>query len=178
MVFAAGLSASLAQVTAAFTRVGSVPVEVRMDLDSGPTGRGTDQIDPTRVRAVIEAQPGTAHVAAAWRSTVQVAGIDRPVQLTSYDTDDPWTGYELISGRWFAAADEVMAGSHLLRVTGHAVGDTLTLPNEHGQRTVRVVGEIFDNANGGFGLVGPSSLVGGPSATVRPDLFEIGLTPG
>jgi putative ABC transport system permease protein len=181
VVFATGLSTSLTRVMDAFGRTDAIPVEVRLDAfglrrEGGPQNpggpRSQTRADPAAVRAIVEAQPGTARVIAATQTDYQMSGVDEPVELTAYDTSTNQMGYQLISGRWYAAGDEVVAGSHLLRTTGHTVGDTLTLSSDRGQRRVRVVGEIFDNANGGFGLVGRSTTGD------QPDLFEIALTPG
>ncbi|MGS2617833.1 FtsX-like permease family protein [Micromonospora sp. LZ34] len=181
VVFAVGLSASLNQVTAGFARTDAVPVEVRL---GGPGPGGMERsapreaADPAAVRPIIEAQPGTARVVAAWRSQVQMSGVDEDVEVTGYDADATWMGYQLISGRWYASADEVVAGSHLLRTTGHAVGDTLTLTSEEGQRQVLVVGEILDSDNGGYTLVGGAAVRTGLSTDAAPDAYEIGLTSG
>ena len=42
--------------------------------------------------------------------------------LIAYGGDASWTGYELISGRWYAAPGEVVVSSRLLTVTGAAIG--------------------------------------------------------
>lgn len=162
VVFAVGLAISLNRVTTAFGRTDAVAVEVRVD---GPSADA--------VRSIVNARPGTAHVAGVWSNDVQLPGLDDAAVFIGYDTQATWTGYRLISGRWFGAPDEVMASSHLLRVTGHRVGDTLTFSTDSGRRTVRIVGEIFDNSNGGFGLVGSSAGLGG-----EPGQLEVALTPG
>jgi putative ABC transport system permease protein len=174
VVFATGLSSSLTRVAAAFGRTAAVPVEVDVPPDA----------DPAAVRAVIEAQPGTARVAGISQLSVPFPGVDEEVEVTGYDTDPTWAGYELIAGRWYAGADEVVASSHLLRTTGHAVGDTLTLATDGRSQAVHVVGEVFDGANGGYRLIGASALVTGLSGSASRsgktglDSFEIGLARG
>ncbi|MBO0867028.1 MAG: FtsX-like permease family protein [Micromonosporaceae bacterium] len=172
VVFAVGLSSSLTRYAGALTRVAAVPVAVRMYARQPTTGGAA------AVRAVIAAQPGTAHVVGDWHTTAQVGGLDQPVRLTGYQGDATWTGYQLISGRWYAAAGEVVAGSRLLRLTGTGVGDTITIATGTGQVRVRVVGESFDNANQGLSITGDAGTLIALAPRVSTEEFEVGLAPG
>jgi putative ABC transport system permease protein len=197
VVFATGLSGSLTQVVAAFGRTAEVPVEVALGRvgpePNGPGPAGPEPngpgpaarpagaeppADPAAVRAVVEAQPATARVAGIWQVELGLPGLAEPVEILGYDTDPTWTGYRLIAGRWHSGAGEVVAGSRLLRTTGHTVGDSLTLSAGGKSRPVRVVGEVFANANEGYGLLAEPALVAGLSTKTGPDRFEIGLAPG
>lgn len=178
VVFAIGLAASLNRVAAGATRTGQVPVEVQVARTGKRGGPLAVTGDPTAVRAAIQAQPGTAHVAGLVPTEVTVAGLTEPVSLDAYDADATWTGYPLISGRWYASPDEVIAASYLLRATGKAVGDTLTLSTDTGRRQVRVVGEIFDLDDNGMALLGGTGVLAGLTDRAVADRFEVALSAG
>jgi putative ABC transport system permease protein len=85
----------------------------------------------------------------------------------------------LVSGRWWTEPDEVVAGSGLLRTTGHRLGDTLTLSTDTGRRQVRVVGEVFDlDYNNGMVVLAGTGTMAGLSDHPGPDWYEVGLTAG
>jgi len=197
VVFATGLAISLIRVEGAFSRTAAVPVIVEIPLlvesggrgpvgdpgSSGPAPGGatadpaTMRADPAAVRAAILAQPGTARIVGATETEVQLAGVTEPLQVTAYDADASWTGYPLISGRWYERGDEVVAGSRALYLTGAAVGDVITISTELGARRVRVVGEVFSGAGQGALIMNAAGLVG-LVESVTPDRFEVGLTAG
>jgi putative ABC transport system permease protein len=192
MVFAVGLAASLNLVAGAATRTAQVPVEVDLggpDLvkPGGPAGPKPDTpplgggLDAATVLAAIHAQPGTARVVGAVRAGqgLSLVGYTGQVGLEAYDGPADWIGYPLITGRWWAGPDEVVAGSGLLRTTGHAVGDTVTITSDTGRRQVRIVGEVFDldYSNGMVLLAGTGTLTGLTDRT-QPDWYDVGLTSG
>jgi putative ABC transport system permease protein len=178
VVFATGLAASLNGVAAAYTRTAQVPVEVDLPLMGTKNGPPIPTGDPAAVRATVAAQPGTARIAGIARATVSVAGLTQSVSLQAYDGDATWVGLVLVSGRWYAAPDEVVAASYLLRATGKSVGDTLTLSTDTGRRQVRVVGEAFDPRNNGLALTGGTGVLTGIVDHVTVTRFEVGLAPG
>ncbi|GAA4725350.1 ABC transporter permease [Phytohabitans rumicis] len=185
VVFAVGLTSSLNRVVDAFGRSAQVPIAVGMSgvVEFGgpmksPASGESPRADPATVRAAIEAQPGTAKVMPVRTVQVPLAGVEEPIAVIGYGADASWLGFELVSGRWYAGADEVVAGSHLLRVTGRSVGDTLTVTSGVGQRRLRVVGQVFARENGGFALYGADSVLTGLTTETRPDSFEVGLKPG
>jgi putative ABC transport system permease protein len=193
VVFAVGLSASLHRVAAAATRTAEVPVEVElgaMGIKAGPpgnkeggpppTGTPAAGADAAAVLAAIRAQPGTARVVGAARAGrgLGLVGYTGEVGVEAYDGDPSWVGYPLIAGRWFTGPDEVVAGSGLLRTTGHAVGDTLTLSSDLGRRKVRVVGEAFDLDDNGMVLLSGTGTLAGLSDRTGPDWYDVALTPG
>jgi len=175
VVFAVGLASTLNRAGAAFSRVDAVPVEVELDV-RGPSSAG--RADPARVRAAIAAQPGTAHVVGLWDATADVAGVGSPVRLSAYDGDASWVGYALVTGRWYAGPDEVVASSRLLGVTGLHVGDRLTLTTGQGRLAVRVVGETFDNTNDGFAVVGAATTLAPLAERPAVESFEVGVDAG
>ncbi len=180
MVFAAGLSTSLHRVAAAATRTDAVPVEVDPGQPDHPTKAGTvaPQADPASVLAAIRAQPGTARVDAVGSLDVRIAGYTDPVTVEHYDGDPSWVGLPLISGTWYSGPDQVVAGSGLLRLTGHRVGDTVVLSTDQGRRTVRIVGEAFDLDERGLVLLAGTGTVAGLAPTTDPDWYAVGLSPG
>ncbi|WP_170322911.1 ABC transporter permease, partial [Acrocarpospora macrocephala] len=171
VVFATGLSASLSQATAAFTRAGAVPVEVEMAETPSAPGLA----ETAAVRRIIQSRPGTARLVGARDIGIRTPGLSQSALLTGYDADASWTGFALVSGRWYAGPDEIVAGSRLLRSIGRAVGDTLTISGEQGTREVRIVGEAFDDTHDGLAIVGPIATLSGLTARTWPDRFEIAL---
>jgi putative ABC transport system permease protein len=109
---------------------------------------------------------------------VTLTGYSGNVTVEAYDGDPSWVGFPLVSGRWFARADEVVAASGLLRTTGHQVGDFVTLSSGHAQHRVRIVGEAFDlNWRGLVVLAGTSTLTG-LTQDVTATRFDVALTTG
>ncbi len=185
LVFAVGLTTSLDRINTAFTRVDAVPVEVPAPVsvqrpDVGPDPGGPPKpIDVAATEAVIDAQPGTAHSSLVEDDSVHVSGFGRPVTVEAYARDAGWTGFAMISGRWYAGPNEVVASSYLLRQSGHRVGDRITVIGATGQRTVTVTGEFMDGSNNFNLIAGAATMQGvGTPNDDRPRLIEIGLKPG
>jgi putative ABC transport system permease protein len=177
VVFAAGLSTSLQRVSAGFSRIDQVPVEVDLAVGGRKDGQPTPSTStPAAVGATIAAQPGTAHVVGVRGAMLHVAGLSDPVSLETYDDDATWAGYQLVSGRWYAGADEVVAASYLLHSTGTAVGDTITLSTESGRRQVRVTGEILSQDFNGLSLIANTTVLNGLAESAPLSRFEVGLT--
>jgi putative ABC transport system permease protein len=188
LVFAVGLSASLGRIHNGFSRIQSVPVVVHLmggdPANAGPVMSqkpGTAPPGPTITSAeaetVIAAQSGTAHTAEVRYVQIHIAGVNEQVTVEAYSGDASWVGFPMISGHWYAGADQVVASSYLLRLTGHHVGDRLTLIGEGGQRTVTVTGDFLDGGDD-LDLVAGASTLSGVSATTEPPDIEIGLASG
>jgi putative ABC transport system permease protein len=177
LVFAVGLASSLDRIHTAFTRLDARQVTIDLavpgeDLEM-PTGKGravTTPPDPTAVQATVHATAGTLHTAQVRYDTVRASGIAQDIDLQGYAGDSRWTGFPMISGRWYANPTEIVASSYFLRQTGHRVGDRLTLS---GRRVVTITGEFLDGSDN-LSLVGDASLVENPQR-VR---VEVGLVPG
>ena len=190
VVFSVGLASSLMRVDAGFSRTAQVPVEVSLASGAGgPGGPGGKQqvnqpgtepppaADPVQVLASVRAQAGTAHVVGITQVQVRAVGIAAQVTIQAYDGDATWVGYPMISGRWYATADEVVASSYLLRQTGHHVGDQVTIVGDTGQRRVTIVGECLDGDNDLSLIAGTATLTGVTPAPVL-ESFAIGLRTG
>ena len=99
------------------------------------------------VASVLAAQPGTLHYAAETSGQVSLPGLSGTVSVTAYGGDPRWTGYALISGRWYsrsAGAAEADVNTLFLTDTGTSVGSAYTLYSGGHRDTVRIVGEVFD----------------------------------
>jgi putative ABC transport system permease protein len=184
-VLAAGLATTLTRVAEGVNRTGAAQVLVPMmappDGDPGGLGpaRGAapQPADPAAVRAAIAAQPGTAHIAGLSEATVDLVGSTQRIEVRAYDGEASWTGYPIIAGRWYANADEVVASSRMLRLTGARVGDAVTISGPAGQRRVRVVGEVMLNG-GDPTLVMDAATLSDAVGPVRPRQYEVALQPG
>jgi putative ABC transport system permease protein len=104
-----------------------------------------DAASGSQVGAAIAASAQTRDSVSLGDVDVHVAGIGG-VPFVGYDGDSTWLGYELIQGRWFAAAGEAVAPTNLFTQTGLHVGDRTTLIGPSGQTTVTLVGEILDQS--------------------------------
>jgi putative ABC transport system permease protein len=191
VVFAVGLGASLSRVVAAFDRTAARPVTVNLAAPAGGAtggatgGRGTrpagappgPAADPAAVRAAIVAQPGTARVVGTSDVDVHLAGSTESLSVRAYDGDASWTGYPVLSGRWYSGSGEAVAGSRMLRLTGTKVGDDITIATKLGQRRIHIVGEVFANGGDATIIMSTAGLTG-VVQSVTPDRFEVGLTAG
>jgi len=175
LVLATGLATSLALVADGLTRAAQSPVRVGLAApDRGPAGGP----DPAVVEDVLRAIPGAAHVSGVVDGSAGVAGLTNSVRLTGYQGDGSWAGYRIITGRWYAGADEAVVSTNLLATTGTRLGDSIVLQVGENQRTVRIAGEFFDVGDGGLRVITDATVVTAldPDATVRQ--FEVGLLPG
>ena len=57
--------------------------------------------------------------------SVGVAGLSQRVPVTAFRGRAAWTGYDLVSGRWYAGPDQVLVPTEFLATTGTAVGDSV-----------------------------------------------------
>jgi putative ABC transport system permease protein len=111
---------------------------------------------------------------------VGVAGLTDPVPTEAFQGSAAWTGYDMISGRWYRGPGEVVVNTGFLTRTGKSVGDTVTLTFGGKQITARIVGEAFDL------VVGPGQpamltswqTLGGAHAGLTVQQYDIGLQPG
>ncbi len=179
LVFAVGLTASLSRVHTAFSRVEAVPVAVEMAGGGPEPGKGPaiTPSDPATVLPKVTAAAGTAHAVVQGEARLHATGIGPELVVLGYTGDAGWVGYRLVSGRWYAAADEVVASSYTLRQTGHRVGDRLTMTGQGGQRSVRIVGELLNNSDD-LTVVGDHALLALAGSATGPTRIEVGLTPG
>ncbi|GAA2672892.1 FtsX-like permease family protein [Actinoplanes palleronii] len=138
---------------------------------SAPSGSAS-ALDGAAVLAAIAAQDGTRAAYGVVEEPVTVVGIADPVRLSAFSGDASWAGFEMVSGRWFAAPGETVASAPLLKAVGIQVGDSLTVRSDDGTTTsLHIVGEVFESS--------PSVFTS--TATVpglQPAEFPIALTDG
>jgi len=101
------------------------------------------------------------------------------VALTAFRGNARWTGYELISGRWYSGPGEIDVPTHFLTVTGLRVGDRVTIRLGGKQVRARIVGQVFDTRNNGLEIYTDwRTVASGASGLPGPAIVDIGLRPG
>ncbi|MCZ7438111.1 ABC transporter permease [Micromonospora sp. WMMC241] len=175
VTFATGLGASLLRIQTALDQ-NAADVTVGATLGGGPRPDGppaASTADPAAVLATIRSQQGTRAGYGVTQAPGTVAGVSDPVRVSGIVGDAEWDGFEMVSGRWFAAPGEAVVSAPLLDATGTRPGDLLTVRVDDGAPVrLRVVGEVFESG----------SAVLTAAATV-PDLgppgeYRIALTGG
>lgn len=190
LTLAAGLGSSLHRVVIGLSHSTAEPVQVTLPA-AGPNRPGVIRIGkpggapaptPGQARQAVETalrvQPGTLHDVAEAERLVTVAGIPQPIQVTAFDGDAGWTGYDLIAGRWYTGPGEVVVAPHLLIDTGKAIGDTLTISDSGRSATVRIVGEIFDTHNDALNAFTGWPTLAALEPGLSPGTYRVGLRPG
>jgi putative ABC transport system permease protein len=142
VTFALGLHESLMMVASALTRDRQVQVQVyREAVGKSSSGNGLSEEQAT---ALIAAQPGTARFVGVGHADVSIPGAGHPVPVFAYRGDASWLGYQMIHGRWFAAAGEAVAPTAFFTRTGHHLADAITASVYGRPVRITLVGEIFD----------------------------------
>jgi putative ABC transport system permease protein len=187
VTFALGLTGSLNRVVVGLSHSQAEAVQVY--LPSGATGAknfgpgGAPRALPVAVaerttEAALRAQPGTLRYVAEADERVSVVGLTGQVDLTAFRGDARWTGYDLISGRWYNRAGEAVVPTNFLTVTGTSVGDTVTISDAGALIRVRIVGEIFDTSNHGLDMLTDYRTVATADPRLVPATYDVGLRPG
>ena len=70
------------------------------------------------VAAALRAQPGTLHYVAEADEQATVYGVAGQIPVTGYLGNAGWTGYGMISGRWYSGPGQVDVPAYFLAVTG------------------------------------------------------------
>ena len=164
VTFATGLGASL-------VRIQSAAQQNTADVTLLSTPAADPAADPAAVLAAIARQDGTRAAYGFANAPVIAAGLTDPLTVTALTGDAAWDGFEMVSGRWFTAPGEAVAGAPFLKATGARLGDTVTIQAEG--RTVRlhIVGEVFETGTGVF--TGTGTIAG-----LSPTEYHIALTDG
>ena len=178
--FAIGLTSSASAVTTARNPQQSVPVSVFMGGGGGPVPQGVaaSPADPAKVRATIQAQPGTAGTIGQSQGLVSVAGGTGTIRVRLYQGPSGAEAFALISGRWFEGPGEIVVPTHFLATTGTRVGDTVTLVDQGVKVPVRIVGEDFDPGNAGLTINTDMATLAGAQPGLHPDFYDVVLKPG
>ncbi|MBV9208746.1 MAG: FtsX-like permease family protein [Actinobacteria bacterium] len=161
VTFAAGLATSLDRVEQELSHAQSEPVQVQLPglptvtvhKPGAPAGPSAPAVpspaaQQRAVTAALRAQPGTARYVAEGDDDISVLGLPGHLSLTGFGGDGSWTGYAVITGRWYQGDGEADVNTAFLTETGAAVGDTYTITSGARHITVRIAGEVFDPRGG------------------------------
>jgi putative ABC transport system permease protein len=157
--------------------VGITPIR---GADGQPSGVPQPMDAATRrvVAAALRAQPGTLHYVAEADEQATVYSVSGQIPVTGYLGNAGWTGYGMISGRWYSGPGQVDVPAYFLAVTGKAIGDTVTMTFAGRQIPVRIVGEIFDNQNNGLAMVTDWQTLASAEPGLEVGVYDVGLRPG
>lgn len=180
--FALGLTSSLNAVGKASDPEERAEVTVVSGVHGGEGGgprpgggnRPPPSADPAKVGAAIAAQEGTASYYGMDTQDVTVAGISGSVEASLYQGDARAGSYEMIAGKWFTGAGQVVVPTRFLERTGTRIGDTVRVTLGKDTQTLRIVGEAFDTNNDGLSLHADMSSFG----AAKPQLFHVDVKSG
>jgi putative ABC transport system permease protein len=207
VTFAVGLGASLQRVVTGLNLSNTEQVQVALPPPPGSGGPGGNGGPGPRIRtggpgpvpsghsrqpnlpspaaaqravtAAVTKLAGTLHFVAEADEQVTVAGLSHQVQVTAYQGNAAWLGYDMISGHWYDGQGQVDVPTYFLTETGKAVGDTVSFTYDGKQVTALIVGEVFDNVNDGLSMItSTQTLTGGGVTKAQPDQYDIQLRPG
>ncbi len=187
VTFAAGLAASLSKVAYGLSHTTSEPAQVSLASGSGnvkhvgPSPGPPSPAPAAQQRAIeraLRAQPATLRYVAEADLDLSVAGLPGQVPVTAFRGNASWTGYDLISGRWFTGPGQADVPTGLLTITGKAVGDTITITFGGRQIPVRIVGEVFDTSNRGIDGLTNWQTLAAADHRLFPGAYDVALRPG
>jgi putative ABC transport system permease protein len=205
VTFGAGLATSLNRAEADLSLARSEPVQVQIAA-AGPAGaplaaKGPGAPEPggavrrragplvapdsggataAQQRTVVSAlrsQPGTLHYVPETDHQISVIGLSDPLSVISFGGDASWTGYGIVTGRWYTGTGEADVNTYFLTATGTAVGDTYPLSSGGRQTTVRIVGEIFDPGSRADMFMSSATLAA-VAPGLAPQQYDVGVQPG
>ncbi len=149
VTFSIGLASSLHIINSA-----GGPDEAAVMVVPGRSEQGPPQplsaADGTRVRAALQAQPGTQSFYGTAMTQVAVAGVSGPLEAELFEGDSRSGAYEMISGHWFTGPGQAVVPTHFLDATGTRIGDTITVIHKGVTVPLRIVGEAFDVGDDGM----------------------------
>jgi putative ABC transport system permease protein len=181
VTFGAGLALSLNRVVSD-TPAAALPVQVSAS-QAGPSPGGPATLTAAQRRAVLAvlaAQPGTLRYLPVSSGQLSLPGLADSVSVTAYGGDPRWTGYALISGRWYSRSPHVAeadVNTLFLTDTSTSVGSLYPLISGGRRVTVRIVGEVFDPGKNIDMYLSPATLAAVDPGT-RPQQYDVALRPG
>jgi putative ABC transport system permease protein len=132
------------------------------------------------VTSALAAQPGTLRYLAVSSGQLSPPGLADDVSVTAYSGDPGWTGYALISGRWYSGSPgvaEADVNTLFLTDTGASVGSAYPLIADGHRITVRIVGEVFQPGKNLDMYLSPATLAAiDPGA--GPQQYDVAIRPG
>jgi len=177
VIFAFGLSASLGRAAGIQTLSATVPVEIQQDGPGGGPNQVPTAAQDAAVTAALRAQPDTAHQTAVYENGVKVPGVAGNVNAWAFAGDSSWTGYGVISGRWYDAPGQVDVNTAFLNASGLAVGDSATIDTGTAQVIVHIVGEVF-HPSSDPALYASAQTLPGVATAGNLQQWDVGLRPG
>ena len=187
VTFAAGLTGSLNRVAVGQSHSQAEPVQVYLPSGSGGPanylGPGQPASLPVAaqqraIEAALRAQPATLRYVAEADQRVGIAGLTGQVDVTAFRGNGRWTGYDMISGRWYTGPDQAVVSTNFLTVTGTAIGDTVTVEDAGHQIPVRITGEVFDTDNRGLAILTDYQTLAAADPALTPATYDVGVRPG
>lgn len=186
VAFALSLHLSVSLVAAHLIRDSYVPVSVDRPPPGGYPGIKRDfgsapaapSISDQQTSALLRSNPYTAKFAAETQEQIRIAGLAQPITYYAYRGPSSWTGYALISGRWFSRPGEVVAPTKLMTQAHLHLGQKFTAVMHGKLVRLRLVGEILDQADGDLLLRGTFATLHASDPTAQPYSYEVQLKPG
>jgi putative ABC transport system permease protein len=137
VTFAIATNLSLVRAVSQLDRDQATPVRVELADPSA---------DPGAVTAFIAGRPDTDRSVAIGQAPASVRALGA-IPFVGYQGDASWLGYEAIRGRWFNGPGEAVASSSVFARLGLKVGDVIDIASGGRTISLRLVGEIFDDAD-------------------------------
>jgi putative ABC transport system permease protein len=128
--------------------------------------------------AALRAVPGTLHYVAEADDDISVLGLSDHLAMTGFTGDASWTGYAMISGRWYSGAGEADVNTAFLTQTGTAVGEQYTLTSGGRHVTVRIVGEVLDPRGGRPSIIASTATLAALDPGLVATQYDVALKPG
>ncbi|NUS73758.1 MAG: ABC transporter permease [Corynebacteriales bacterium] len=168
--FSLGLTASLNAVGEAQDPEDRAAVTVF----AGAPNTNPSASDIAKVRAAIEAEPGTASYYGKTQAQISVLGSASPMRAELYQGDVSAGSYEMIAGHWIEDVGQVVVASGFLNKTGMKIGDSVRVMYAGETQTLRIVGEAFDTSDGGTRIHAHIDNF----ATAKPAVYLVTLKSG
>ena len=168
LTFALGLHLTLERLGPDITLEQNIQVQVTR------LGSYSDE----KVTSILQQQPETSNVVAAYYGSVKVPGLEDPVSATALRGDSSRLGYPLLAGRWFSGPGETVAPAGLLRDAHLKIGDTIEGSVSGVPVSLRIVGEEFDVVNFGHILRFDAATWKEAIPSAQPDVYFVQLRPG
>jgi putative ABC transport system permease protein len=168
LVFSFGLHLTLDRLGPDITLEQSIQVQVTR------FGSYSDE----KVTSILQQQPQTSNVVAAYYGSVAVPGLADPVSATALRGDSSRLGYRLLAGRWFSGLGEAVAPAGLLRDANIKIGDSIAVAISGHAVNLRIVGEEFDVVNFGHIVRFDAATWKEAVPDALPDVYFVQLRPG
>jgi putative ABC transport system permease protein len=173
VIFAVGLDSSLGLAAKGVTLGSTEQVQVQAN------GPATTSRQDQPVVAALRAQSGTRRWVAEAMPMITVSGLTQQVAAQAFRGNAAWTGYEMISGRWFNRMGEADVNTAFLNQTGLSVGDSTTVTMGTRPIKVRIAGEVFDpQGRDQPALLTSWQTLGGGAAGLTVAQYDVQLEPG